>query len=71
MPFSVLIFNITSTSLVSATQPTTYTLNEAKTGKQLQVIENNEALGKKLKGDLPAKEFCFKNGKGNELNAYY
>jgi dipeptidyl-peptidase-4 len=56
----------------SATQPTTYTLNEAKTGKQLQVIENNEALATKLKGyDLPAKEFfVLKTEKGNELNAW-
>jgi hypothetical protein len=28
----------------SASQPTTYTLNEAKAGKQVQVIENNESL---------------------------
>jgi dipeptidyl-peptidase-4 len=56
----------------SATQPTTYTLNTAKTGKQLEVIENNEALATKLKGyDLPAKEFfILKTEKGNELNAW-
>lgn len=55
-----------------ATQPTTYTLNEAKTGKQLQVIENNEALATKLKGyDLPAKEFfVLKTEKGHDLNAW-
>ncbi|MFV8327609.1 S9 family peptidase [Flavobacterium sp. ZS1P14] len=56
----------------SATQPTTYTLNEAKTGKQVKVIENNEALASKLKGyNLPAKEFfVLKTEKGNELNAW-
>jgi dipeptidyl-peptidase-4 len=56
----------------SATQPTTYTLNEAKSGKKLQVIENNEALATKLKAyDLPAKDFfVLKTEKGNELNAW-
>ena len=56
----------------SASQPTTYTLNEAKTGKEIQVIENNEALAAKLKAyDLPTKEFfVLKTAKGNELNAW-
>ncbi len=56
----------------SATQPTTYTLNEAKTGKQIQVIEDNKALADKLKGyNLPTKEFfVLKTAKGNELNAW-
>ncbi|QZK89370.1 S9 family peptidase [Flavobacterium sp. CHNK8] len=56
----------------SASQPTTYTLNEAKAGKQIQVIENNEALAAKLKKyDLPAKEFfVLKTAKGIELNAW-
>jgi dipeptidyl-peptidase-4 len=56
----------------SASQPTTYTLNEAKAGKQVQVIENNESLAAKLKSyDLPAKEFfVLKTAKGNELNAW-
>ncbi|MBC7747933.1 MAG: S9 family peptidase, partial [Methylotenera sp.] len=56
----------------SAAQPTTYTLNEAKFGKQVQVIENNENLVAKLKNyDLPAKEFfVLKTAKGNELNAW-
>ena len=56
----------------SANQPTTYTLNEAKTGKQVQIIENNEALASKLKSyDLPKKEFyVLKIEKGNELNAW-
>jgi len=53
-------------------QPTTYTLNEAKTGKEIQVIENNQALADKLKAyNLPAKEFfVLKTAKGNELNAW-
>ncbi|MBB1194141.1 S9 family peptidase [Flavobacterium sp. SOK18b] len=56
----------------SASQPTTYTLNEAKAGKQIQVIENNESLAAKLKKyDLPAKEFfVLKTEKGIELNAW-
>ena len=53
-------------------QPTTYTLNEAKSGKEIQVIEDNKALADKLKAyDLPAKEFfVLKTAKGNELNAW-
>ncbi|MFV8352270.1 S9 family peptidase [Flavobacterium sp. XS2P14] len=56
----------------SASQPTTYTLNEAKFGKQVQVIENNESLAVKLKGyNLPSKEFfVLKTDKGNQLNAW-
>jgi dipeptidyl-peptidase-4 len=56
----------------SATQPTKYTLNEAKSGKEVQVIQNNEALSAMLKGyNLPAKEFfVVKTEKGNELNAW-
>ena len=60
------------TTFSSNTQPTTYTLNEAKTGKEIQVIENNQALADKLKAyDLPSKEyFVLKTAKGNELNAW-
>lgn len=56
----------------STTQPTTYTLNESKSGKQIQIIENNEALVAKLKEyNLPQKEFfVLKTEKGNELNAW-
>ncbi|UTN05712.1 S9 family peptidase [Flavobacterium bizetiae] len=56
----------------SASQPTTYTLNESKTGKEIQVIENNQALAAKLKAyNLPTKEFfVLKTAKGNELNAW-
>jgi dipeptidyl-peptidase-4 len=60
------------TSFSSATQPTLYTLNDAKDGKQLQVIQDNAALTAKVKGfDLPTKEFfVLKTDKGNELNAW-
>ena len=53
-------------------QPTTYTLNEAKSGKEIQVIEDNKALATKLAAyNLPAKEFfVLKTAKGNELNAW-
>ncbi|MCD0473421.1 S9 family peptidase [Flavobacterium sp. EDS] len=56
----------------SATQPTTYSLNDAKAGKELQVIENNEALASSLKAyNLATKEFfVLKTAKGNELNAW-
>lgn len=56
----------------SASQPTIYTLNESKAGKEIQVIENNQDLAAKLKGyDLPSKEFfVLKTEKGNELNAW-
>jgi dipeptidyl-peptidase-4 len=56
----------------SAAQPTTYTLNEAKTGKEIQVIENNKALSDKLVAyNLPVKEFfVLKTAKGIELNTW-
>ncbi|KFC59664.1 peptidase S9 [Flavobacterium gilvum] len=56
----------------SASQPMTYTLNESKSGKEIQVIENNQALTTKLKGyNLPSKEFfVLKTERGNELNAW-
>ncbi|MBP4142890.1 S9 family peptidase [Flavobacterium sp. P4023] len=56
----------------SASQPTKYSLNESKLGKEIKVIQNNDALSEKLKAyDLPAKEFfVLKTDKGNELNAW-
>jgi dipeptidyl-peptidase-4 len=56
----------------SATQPTTYTLNEVKSGKEVKVIQNNAALSGRLKEyNLPVKEFfVLKTEKGNELNAW-
>ncbi|CAM3558290.1 S9 family peptidase [Flavobacterium chungbukense] len=60
------------TTFSSNLVPTTYTLNESKTGKEIQVIENNQALADKLKSyNLPSKEFIvLKTAKGNELNAW-
>ena len=65
-------FNYFINTYSSATQPTTYTLNDAKTGAQVQVIEKNEVLSAKLKGyNLPSKEFfVLKTAKGIELNAW-
>jgi len=56
----------------SAIQPTTYTLNEVKSGKEVKVIQNNAALSGRLKEyNLPTKEFfVLKTEKGNELNAW-
>ena len=65
-------FNYFINSFSSASQPTTYTLNDAKSGKELQSIENNSGLVEKLKAyNLPSKEFfVLKTAKGNELNAW-
>ena len=59
-------------SFSSASQPTSYTLNEAKAGKELQSIVKNDGLSAKLTAyDLPTKEFfVLKTAKGNELNAW-
>lgn len=56
----------------SATIPTRYSLNNSKTGKEIQVIEDNAALANKLKGyNLPNKEFFeLTTEKGNKLNAW-
>jgi dipeptidyl-peptidase-4 len=65
-------FQFFITTFSSATQPTTYTLNESKVGKEIKVIENNQALASKLTAyNLPSKEFfVLKTDKGNELNAW-
>lgn len=65
-------FQFFITTFSSATQPTTYTLNESKAGKEIKVIENNQALASKLTAyNLPSKEFfVLKTAKGNELNAW-
>jgi len=65
-------FDLYINSFSSATQPTTYTLNTAKDGKEIQSIVNNDALATKLKAyNLPSKEFfVLKTAKGNELNAW-
>jgi len=59
-------------SFSTASQPTIFSLNDSKTGKQIQNIENNETLASKLKDyNLPQKEFfVLKTEKGNELNAW-
>lgn len=56
----------------SATQPSTYTLNNSKDGKQVQEIVNNKDLSEKLKKyNLPNKEFFeLTTEKGNKLNAW-
>jgi dipeptidyl-peptidase-4 len=56
----------------SVTQPTAYTLNSSKDGKQIQSIVDNKALAEKLKKyDLPNKEFFeLTTEKGHKLNAW-
>ncbi len=56
----------------SASQPTIYTLNSAKDGKQVQSIIDNKVLADKLlKYNLPAKEFFeLTTEKGVKLNAW-
>jgi len=56
----------------STTQPTNYSLNNVKDGKQVQSIVSNESLAEKLKKyDLPSKEFfVLTTEKGNQLNAW-
>ncbi len=52
--------------------PPVYTLNDAKSGKEIQPIVDNKALAEKLKGyNLPTKEFfVLTTEKGNQLNAW-
>ena len=52
--------------------PTTFTLNESKTGKQVKEILNNNELLNKLQGfDLPTKEFMvLKTLGGQNLNTW-
>lgn len=56
----------------SAKTPSVYTLNNAKTGKEVQSIKKNDALLSKLaKYDLPSKEFFeLTTEKGHKLNAW-
>ncbi|MDD3005521.1 S9 family peptidase [Flavobacterium sp.] len=56
----------------NATTPTQYSLNDSKTGKELQSIKKNEALSNKLKSyNLPSKEFFeLTTEKGHKLNAW-
>ena len=56
----------------SVTQPTVYTLNNAKDGKQIQSIIDNNTLAEKVKKyNLPTKEFFeLTTEKGIKLNAW-
>ena len=56
----------------NATTPTQYSLNDAKTGKEIQSIKKNDALSSRLKAyDLPSKEFFeLTTEKGHKLNAW-
>lgn len=56
----------------SATSPSVYSLNEAKSGKEVQSIKKNDALLSKLsKYNLPSKEFFeLTTEKGHKLNAW-
>ncbi|CAM3343363.1 Dipeptidyl aminopeptidase 4 [Flavobacterium longum] len=56
----------------SATVPAVYTMNDAKTGKVIKTIVNNDALAGRLKPyNLPAKEFfVLTTEKGHQLNAW-
>jgi len=56
----------------NAQTPTIYSLNDAKSGKELQVIRENSALVKRLeKYNLPSKEFFeLKTDGGQTLNAW-
>lgn len=60
------------TTFSNATTPAKYSLNNAKTGKEVQSIKNNDALLSKLsKYDLPSKEFFeLTTEKGHKLNAW-
>nr|WP_294774007.1 S9 family peptidase [uncultured Flavobacterium sp.] len=59
-------------SYSSVSQPTIYSLNSAKDGKQIQSIIDNKALAEKIKKyDLPTKEFFeLTTEKGHKLNAW-
>ena len=65
-------FSLFINSYSSVSVPTTYTLNNAKDGKQVQEIVNNNALADKLKKySLPTKEFFeLTTEKGHKLNAW-
>lgn len=65
-------FSLFINSYSSVSVPTTYTLNNAKDGKQVQEIVNNNALADKLKKySLPTKDFFeLTTEKGHKLNAW-
>ncbi|MGL2962278.1 S9 family peptidase [Flavobacterium sp. RSB2_4_14] len=59
-------------SYSSSSQPTIYSLNNSKDGKQIQSIIDNKTLAEKVKKyNLPTKEFfVLTTEKGNKLNAW-
>lgn len=59
-------------SYSSVTTPPTYSLNNAKDGKQIQMIEDNSALKEKLKGFAVVNKEFFEitTDKGHKLNAW-
>ncbi len=65
-------FNFFINSYSSSTEPTSFTLNSSKDGKQIQSIVDNTELASKLeKYNLPVKEyFELTTEKGHRLNAY-
>ena len=65
-------FDFFISTFSSATQAPLYTLNSSKDGKQVQEIQNNDALTEKLKKyNIPTKEFFeLTTEKGNKLNAW-
>ena len=64
-------FNYYINTFSSATTPTIYTLNEAKTGKELKVIKENSAISKKLKAyNLGEKEFSTITTKDGTFNMW-
>lgn len=65
-------FNLFINSYSSSTEPTSFTLNSSKDGKQIQSIVDNTELASKLKKyNLPVKEyFELTTEKGHRLNAY-
>ncbi len=58
-------------TLSSATTPPVYTLNDAKTGNRIRMIQDNDGLKKTLDGyKISQKEFSTINVNGNELNMW-
>ncbi|MFY0483662.1 S9 family peptidase [Flavobacterium sp. PLA-1-15] len=65
-------FDLYINTFSNATTPTQYSLNDAKTGKEMQSIKKNDGLSLRLKAyDLPSKEFFeLTTEKGHKLNAW-
>ena len=64
-------FNYFINTFSSANTPSIYTLNEAKSGKQLKEIKNNKALSEKLNDyNISKKEFFTVKTDNGEFNAW-